>query len=431
MNAEVFQNLNYFSTNESFINTKRSLPSNNKRMIKLIDPFLNEIKDGNYKLRRRREVNYNLDCVSNYSSNENSNCEEINNKQKTKRKTGKRLEISEEYEDDDDEEVIFQLKKKIRVLRKKNILDSEETTKNKKIFRTFSCAAKAKRENSNAQELNNEFYLINADLASACLSLASEKLSEAHTNDEFVELRKNIDFEEFKNLTFQEIMKSKILIEKLEKDFFKNEEKIEKAKSKYSDDCIPLCADIRLFDFKLLAQKQLELSDGKLFDIIMMDPPWQLSSSQPTRGVAIAYDTLNDNIITELPIEILQKDGFIFIWTINAKFKTSLELMKKWGYAYHDEIVWVKQTVNGKIAKGHGYYLQHTKETCLVGKKGNPVYNRDIICDVIFSRRRGQSQKPEEIYKFIEALIPNGFYLEIFGRRNNLRKDWITLGNEL
>ena len=35
-----------------------------------------------------------------------------------------------------------------------------------------------------------------------------------------------------------------------------------------------------------------------------------------------------------------------------------------------DEIVWVKQTVNGKINKGHGYYLQHAKETCLVGYKG-------------------------------------------------------------
>ncbi len=37
-----------------------------------------------------------------------------------------------------------------------------------------------------------------------------------------------------------------------------------------------------------------------------------------------------------------------------------------------DQIDWVKQTVNGKIAKGHGYYLQHAKELCLVGFKGDP-----------------------------------------------------------
>ena len=36
-----------------------------------------------------------------------------------------------------------------------------------------------------------------------------------------------------------------------------------------------------------------------------------------------------------------------------------------------DEIVWVKMTVNRRLAKSHGYYLQHAKEVCLVGKKGN------------------------------------------------------------
>jgi mRNA (2'-O-methyladenosine-N6-)-methyltransferase len=46
----------------------------------------------------------------------------------------------------------------------------------------------------------------------------------------------------------------------------------------------------------------------------MMDPPWQLSSSQPSRGVAIGYDSLSDGFISELPIPDLQKEGFIFIW---------------------------------------------------------------------------------------------------------------------
>jgi len=43
--------------------------------------------------------------------------------------------------------------------------------------------------------------------------------------------------------------------------------------------------------------------------------------------------------------------------------------MKHWGYKLVDEIVWIKKTINGKIAKGHGFYLQHAKETCLVGVK--------------------------------------------------------------
>jgi mRNA m6A methyltransferase catalytic subunit len=39
------------------------------------------------------------------------------------------------------------------------------------------------------------------------------------------------------------------------------------------------------------------------------------------------------------------------------------------GYRYLMDIAWVKRTVNRKLAKCHGYYLQHAKETCLVGIK--------------------------------------------------------------
>lgn len=62
------------------------------------------------------------------------------------------------------------------------------------------------------------------------------------------------------------------------------------------------------------------------------------------------------------------------------------------------------------MAKSHGYYLQHAKEVCLVGKKGSdpPGIKRCVGSDVIYSERRGQSQKPEEIYQLIEELVPNG-----------------------
>jgi mRNA (2'-O-methyladenosine-N6-)-methyltransferase len=45
--------------------------------------------------------------------------------------------------------------------------------------------------------------------------------------------------------------------------------------------------------------------------------------------------------------------------------------------------------------------------------------------------RRGQSQKPEEIYEVAEQLVPNGHFLEIFARRNNLHDGWVSIGNEL
>ena len=85
---------------------------------------------------------------------------------------------------------------------------------------------------------------------------------------------------------------------------------------------------------------------------------------------------------------------------------------KKWGYKVVDMINWVKRSAKGKIAKGHGYYLQHAKETCLVGFKGDfQDYVKNCGPDVIYSNRRGQSQKPTEIYELIEKLVPEGYYL--------------------
>lgn len=67
-------------------------------------------------------------------------------------------------------------------------------------------------------------------------------------------------------------------------------------------------------------------------------------------------------------------------------------------------------TVNRRLAKSHGYYLQHAKEVCLVGKKGAdpPGTKHSVGSDIIYSERRGQSQKPEEIYQLVEELVPNG-----------------------
>ncbi|KAL3140801.1 hypothetical protein ABBQ32_005344 [Trebouxia sp. C0010 RCD-2024] len=173
--------------------------------------------------------------------------------------------------------------------------------------------------------------------------------------------------------------------------------------------CIPIHANVTTYDWRPLAQ-------ATQFDVIMMDPPWQLATANPTRGVALGYSQLTDQDIVNLPVPQLQTNGFLFVWVINAKYKFTLDLFDKWGYKLVDEIVWVKMTVNRRMAKSHGYYLQHAKEVCLVGKKGSdpPGIRRCVGSDVIYSERRGQSQKPEEIYQLIEELVPNGICLHIW-----------------
>ncbi|EIE19881.1 MT-A70-domain-containing protein [Coccomyxa subellipsoidea C-169] len=190
--------------------------------------------------------------------------------------------------------------------------------------------------------------------------------------------------------------------------------------------CIPIHANVMTYDWTTLITTTQ-------FDVIMMDPPWQLATANPTRGVALGYSQLTDRDIEDLPVPQLQTDGFLFVWVINAKYKFTLDLFERWGYTLVDEIVWVKMTVNRRLAKSHGYYLQHAKEVCLVGKKGkDPQGLKGCVgSDVIYAERRGQSQKPEEIYQLIEELVPGGRYLEIFGRKNNLHNYWVTIGNEV
>lgn len=73
---------------------------------------------------------------------------------------------------------------------------------------------------------------------------------------------------------------------------------------------------------------------GSGFDAIMMDPPWQLATANPTRGVALGYSQLTDADIENLPIPALQPrgGGYLFVWVINAKYKFCLDLFDKWGY---------------------------------------------------------------------------------------------------
>ena len=106
--------------------------------------------------------------------------------------------------------------------------------------------------------------------------------------------------------------------------------------------CIPLSADVREVSFKKLAKSQLK-SAGRLFDVITMDPPWILSTVKQVRGVKTNYTTLNDNdILNGIPFPKIQKDGFLFIWVINAKYRFALTLFTKYGYKLVDELVWVK-----------------------------------------------------------------------------------------
>jgi hypothetical protein len=89
--------------------------------------------------------------------------------------------------------------------------------------------------------------------------------------------------------------------------------------------CIPIHANVTTYDWR-------RLYGHTQFDVIMMDPPWQLATANPTRGVSLGYSQLNDHDIVNLPVPQLQSNGFLLVWVINAKYKFTLDLFDKWGY---------------------------------------------------------------------------------------------------
>jgi N6-adenosine-specific RNA methylase IME4 len=104
----------------------------------------------------------------------------------------------------------------------------------------------------------------------------------------------------------------------------------------------PIRADVRVFDFGAFIASEHEKSgkrDGGFFDVILMDPPWQLAGQAPSRGVSLMYDQLHDKLIEDMPVQRLQQNGLIFIWVINNKFVRALDMMDKWGYKYFHSVI--------------------------------------------------------------------------------------------
>ena len=63
-----------------------------------------------------------------------------------------------------------------------------------------------------------------------------------------------------------------------------------------------------------------------------------------------------------------------------------------------------------------------------IGKK--QAFN--TLPDIILEERPPkQSQKPETFYRLIERFLQDGRYVELFARTHNLRKGWISIGNQI
>ncbi len=144
------------------------------------------------------------------------------------------------------------------------------------------------------------------------------------------------------------------------------------------------------------------------------------------------YSTLSFEEIASLPIsEYMEDAAHCYLWVPNALLPYGLETLSAWGFQYKTNLVWHKvRKDGGSDGRGVGFYFRNVTEILLFGIRGKNARTlppgRSQV-NLIASRKREHSRKPDEQYELIES-CSWGPYLEMFGR--GTREGWTVFGNQ-
>jgi N6-adenosine-specific RNA methylase IME4 len=175
---------------------------------------------------------------------------------------------------------------------------------------------------------------------------------------------------------------------------------------------------------------------GRRFGTILADPPWQFTNRTgrmaPEHKRLSRYSTMTVDEICALPIgDHGAETSHLYLWVPNALLPDGLRVMQAWGYTYKSNIVWYKTRKDGgPDGRGVGFYFRNVTEILLFGVRGKNARTRDAgrrQVNIIPSRKREHSRKPDETYEIIEA-CSTGPYLELFAR--GTRKGWTAWGHQ-
>lgn len=184
------------------------------------------------------------------------------------------------------------------------------------------------------------------------------------------------------------------------------------------------------------AQDLAKFVNGRRFKTILADPPWQFQNRTgkiaPEHKRLNRYGTMHLDEIKALPVESAAADtAHLYLWVPNALLPEGLELMKAWGFNYKGNIVWQKiRKDGGPDGRGVGFYFRNVTEILLFGVRGKNARTlapgRSQV-NIISTRKREHSRKPDEQYPLITSCSP-GPYLELFARGK--REGWAIWGNQ-
>ena len=171
------------------------------------------------------------------------------------------------------------------------------------------------------------------------------------------------------------------------------------------------------------------------FKTILADPPWRFMNSTgkvaPEHKRLSRYPTLSLQEILDIPVNsIADEQAHLYLWVPNALLAEGLETMKKWGFTYKTNVVWYKiRKDGGPDGRGVGFYFRNVTELVPFGIKGKmrTLQPGRTQVNILSSRKREHSRKPDELYDIIESCSP-GPYLELFSRGK--RDNWFVWGNQ-
>ncbi|MGJ8517610.1 MT-A70 family methyltransferase [Carnimonas bestiolae] len=171
------------------------------------------------------------------------------------------------------------------------------------------------------------------------------------------------------------------------------------------------------------------------FSTVLADPPWQFTNRTgkvaPEHKRLGRYSTMGLKDIMALDVaNTLAPNAHLYLWVPNALLPDGLEVMKAWGFRYISNIIWAKRRKDGgPDGRGVGFYFRNVTEILLFGVRGSmrtlaPARSQ---VNMIETRKREHSRKPDEQYDLIETCSP-GPYLELFARYP--RAGWTVWGDE-
>lgn len=171
------------------------------------------------------------------------------------------------------------------------------------------------------------------------------------------------------------------------------------------------------------------------FKTILADPPWRFANRTgkvaPEHRRLDRYSTMTLSDIKGLPVsDVAADNAHLYLWVPNALLPEGLQVMQAWGFRYVSNIVWAKRRKDGgPDGRGVGFYFRNVTELVLFGVRGRmrtlAPARRQV--NMIETRKREHSRKPDEQYQLIEDCSP-GPYLEMFARY--AQPGWTAWGDE-